>query len=113
MGNQMKWKYHSENLGGNLHSAAKFISDNHPEWDVVAMSCSGFNTVVVWREELRLKPSEVFSDTKLPKNITTKNGLLYRDDVIIDLPEADRVAGTYGFMCAEQLVKALEARDKK
>jgi hypothetical protein len=48
----MKWKYHSENIGGNLHGAAKYISDNHPEWDVVAMDHHNMNTVVVWREEI-------------------------------------------------------------
>lgn len=48
----MKWIYHSETLGGNLHSAAHFISKFHPEWDVVTMDSSGYNTVVIWREEI-------------------------------------------------------------
>lgn len=49
---QPRWKYHSENFGGNLHQAAAWISANHPEWDVVCMSFSGYNTVVVWRERI-------------------------------------------------------------
>jgi hypothetical protein len=41
--------------------------------------------------------------------ITTKNdGLLYRDGVVIHLPEADNVAFAYGFSCAERFVRALE-----
>lgn len=47
-----RWAYHSENLGGNLHDAVAFIRTYHPEWDVVAMDHMGFNTVVVYREEL-------------------------------------------------------------
>ncbi len=43
--------------------------------------------------------------------ITTKNGLLYRDGQEIPLPEADKVARKHGHQYAEQLVKALEARN--
>lgn len=51
--NEKRWQYKSENLGGNLHSAAAWISQHHPEWDVVAMDCTaGYNTVVVYRIEL-------------------------------------------------------------
>lgn len=46
------------------------------------------------------------------EKITSKDGLLYRGDNTgknyIPLPEADRVARSYGFMYAEQLVKHLE-----
>ena len=45
--------------------------------------------------------------------ITTKDGLLYRDDVLISLPEADYVAQVFGFQYAEQLVKHLEKLNKK
>jgi len=47
-----RWRYHSENLAGNLHDAAKYISEYHPEWDVVAMDYSNHNCVVVWRERI-------------------------------------------------------------
>ncbi len=41
-------------------------------------------------------------------DITTKNGLLYRNGKVIPLPEADKVADEYGYMYAERLVEALE-----
>lgn len=43
-------------------------------------------------------------------NITTKNGLLWRDGEVIPLPRADAVAREHGFQYAEQLVKALESK---
>jgi hypothetical protein len=46
----------------------------------------------------------------IPENITTKNGLLYKDDRMIPLPEADIVAHEYGFMWAERMVKHLEGK---
>ncbi len=45
--------------------------------------------------------------------ITTKNGLLYRDGKMIGLPEADRVAREHGYSYAEQLVRALVSAKKK
>lgn len=46
----MRWKYESTNLPGNFHSAALWISNNHPEWDVIAMDFNGGHyTVVVYR----------------------------------------------------------------
>lgn len=42
--------------------------------------------------------------------ITTKDGLLYREGQIIDLPEVDVVAQNNGFMCAERMVKYLESK---
>lgn len=42
--------------------------------------------------------------------ITTANGLLYRDGRIINLPEADDVALRHGHQCAEQFVRALEGK---
>lgn len=41
--------------------------------------------------------------------VTTKNGLLYRDGKIINLPEADQVALKFGFAYAEQLVRHLQS----
>ena len=42
--------------------------------------------------------------------ITTKNGLLWRDGKIINLPEADKVARKYGYLYAERFVKYLEEK---
>jgi len=47
----------------------------------------------------------------IPDNITTKNGLLWEDGELIKLPEADEVARKYGFVYAEQMVKALEEKN--
>lgn len=47
--------------------------------------------------------------TQHPTNeVYTQNGLLYRDKIVIDLPEADLVAKDHGFEYAEQLVRHLE-----
>ena len=47
----MKWRYLSENIAGNLHQAAHWITEHHPEWDIVTLDFSGGNyTVVVYRE---------------------------------------------------------------
>jgi hypothetical protein len=40
--------------------------------------------------------------------VYTQNGLLYKDRIMIDLPEADFIAQEHGFMYAEQLVRQLE-----
>ena len=45
--------------------------------------------------------------------ITTKGGLLYINDEMIPLPEADTIARNHGYVYAEQLVHALEEEDKK
>lgn len=45
----MKFRYYSENLPGNLHTAVLYIDSAHPEWDVVTLSTTGFNTVIVYR----------------------------------------------------------------
>jgi len=45
--------------------------------------------------------------------ITTKNGLLFRGDEMIVLPEADEVARKHGFMYAERFVAYLEEKEKK
>jgi len=52
--NQKKWKYHSENIGGNFHYAVNWVNEYHPGWDIVTMEyASGVDkTVVVWREPL-------------------------------------------------------------
>jgi len=39
--------------------------------------------------------------------VTSKDGLLWRNGAIIELPEADRVARQHGFDNAEQLVRHL------
>lgn len=52
-----KWRYFSVNLFGNAHDAVRQIND-HPEWDVIAMSFNGENgmpgsvTLVVYRQEI-------------------------------------------------------------
>jgi hypothetical protein len=46
-------------------------------------------------------------------DITTKNGLLFRGDEMIVLPEADEVARQHGFMYAERFVAYLEEKEKK
>ena len=43
--------------------------------------------------------------------LTTKGGLLYSDGRLVDLPEADHVATSLGFSCAETLVKFLETKE--
>jgi len=45
-------------------------------------------------------------------NITTKDGLLYRNGKIIELPEADKVARDHGFLYAERFVKSLEKKEE-
>lgn len=42
------------------------------------------------------------------KRITTKDGLLWREGKIIDLPEADIIANALGFLYVERLVKTME-----
>jgi len=39
---------------------------------------------------------------------TTKNGLLYLNDSVCGVSHADRAAMAYGYMYAEQLVRALK-----
>lgn len=108
----MKWKYHSENFNGNLHAAAKYISDNHPEWDVVAMHMisSGMSCVVVWREELQ-PHDQVSSDLK--DKVSVKDGLLYQNGQLLTVTEADAAARSFGFVYAEQLVAELTKEGAK
>lgn len=47
-----RWKYHSENFSGNIHTTVATINKYYPEWDITHMESSGFNTIVVWREPL-------------------------------------------------------------
>lgn len=49
----------------------------------------------------------------ITSEITTKNGLLYRNGKMIELPYADDVARKHGYMYAEQLVRALESKNKE
>jgi hypothetical protein len=48
-----KWKDISENVSGNLHDVAHYlngyVTEKHPDHEVVAMSSSGYNSVVVYR----------------------------------------------------------------
>jgi len=48
-----KWKYISENVSGNLHDAAhylnSYVAKKYPDHEVVAMECSGFSSLVVYR----------------------------------------------------------------
>lgn len=46
-----RWRYESKNIVGNLHDAAKWVSERHPEWDVVSFgnTCSSSLTIIVHR----------------------------------------------------------------
>ena len=57
--------------------------------------------------EAATRASVVMSDKAAADTITTRDGLLYRNEAIIELPEADQVARAHGYGCAEQFVKAL------
>ncbi len=50
------------------------------------------------------------SMTATASPITAKDGLLWRDGAVIDLPEADSIAIAHGHMCAERMVRALSQR---
>lgn len=39
------------------------------------------------------------------RRITAAKGLLWRDGLVVPLPEADRIAEAHGYTCAEQLVR--------
>lgn len=54
-----RWRYESKNIVGNLHDAAKWVSERHPEWDVVSFSCpvSASLTIVVHRIPLLDEPA--------------------------------------------------------
>jgi len=45
--------------------------------------------------------------------ITAKQGLLWRNGKVIDLPEADIVAAQHGYLCAERMVRALEKKARE
>jgi hypothetical protein len=52
--------------------------------------------------------------SNIPINITTKgDGLLWKDEKMIGLPEADKVAIEYGFYNAEGMVGELDKRNKE
>lgn len=57
------------------------------------------------------KANELTSEQR--DGITAKDGLLWRNGKIIDLPEADAMARKHGFMYAEQLVKHLVEKEKR
>jgi hypothetical protein len=47
-----RWYYGSHNQPGNLHEVAAWLTEFHPEWDVVAMHYVGSLTVIVYRLEI-------------------------------------------------------------
>lgn len=50
----MGWRYHSENVAGNIHTAVEIINKFHPEWDIVHIeSISGNISLVVHRTPVR------------------------------------------------------------
>lgn len=57
---------------------------------------------------IRIEPPEPMQSPE--SEITTRDGLLWRDGKIIDLPEADRVARAHGHDYAERFVKFLEGK---
>jgi hypothetical protein len=60
-----RWRYKSENLAGNLHVAATYINEKHPEWDVVALEYNGgHHTVVVFRELIEEAPTDARSKSR-------------------------------------------------
>jgi hypothetical protein len=77
-------------------------SCRHQSWDQITS---------VLNELIRRGPftCSVVEESKAERDsiITAKDGLLWRNGRIIDLPEADRVAREHGFAYAEQLVKHL------
>jgi len=44
----------------------------------------------------------------LGSQITTQHGLLYKGEVLVRLPHADKLANEHGYVYAENMVKALE-----
>ena len=44
--------------------------------------------------------------------VTAKDGLLWANKQVIDLPLADRIAEEHDFLCAERLVKFLEGGEE-
>lgn len=46
----MKWVYRAMTVAGNIFEAVHFVSEFHPEWDVIAMEFNGGGyTVIVYR----------------------------------------------------------------
>jgi hypothetical protein len=46
-----RWKYHSENVGGNVHEAVFYVNKCLSDKDVVSfISLGGGHAIVVWRE---------------------------------------------------------------
>lgn len=47
----VKWKYHSQNCGGNVHDAVEYVNKCHPEWEVISfVAIQGGTSIIVWRE---------------------------------------------------------------
>jgi hypothetical protein len=45
----MKWIYGVETVAGNFHSAARWLNQNHPEWDVITVDVVGNYTLIFYR----------------------------------------------------------------
>ena len=61
-------------------------------------------------EKLYGNISKTLNNKNKPIQITTKNGLLYINNEMIPLPEADMLARNHNYLCAEQMVRALEKK---
>ena len=68
----------------------------------------GVRKIVRRLETDRAKSFAPFCPLGVNGTITAKDGLLWRNGVMIPLPEADLVANAHGYLYAEQLVRALE-----
>jgi len=61
-----RWKYHSKNAGGNVHTAVEWINAEHPDWDVVnIVSVAGGHAIIVWREEISQEETEIIEKQQL------------------------------------------------
>jgi hypothetical protein len=104
----------------HMHECKRGLSTATPndynKWWRYTTELEGLLTRVLVAEGAYL-PTSLLQDIRAAlekeagENITTKEGLLWRDGKIIDLPEADRVARKNGFLYAEQFIKYLEKKD--
>ena len=115
----MKWQYKSENLGGNLHAAANFISKYHPHWDVVTMSSSkGLNTIVVHRVPVKEEEPHAFATVTWGLgDIETLRPNWSEDQCAKFLKKNEKhivdLLITHGWDILENLIRELEATDGK
>ena len=45
----MAWQYKTHTIPGNLHDAAVYLTENHPNWDVVEAERVGHYTLILYR----------------------------------------------------------------